>query len=84
MSTIIQQHSQRVQRRGSAEQPIHVLELNQALLKLRTVQAITGLSRSTIYAKLAKRQFPTPVRLGTRCTRFKAADISAWLAAQTA
>jgi prophage regulatory protein len=65
-------------------QPVHVAQLAEALLRISTVEAVTGLSRSTIYSKLAEKQFPQPVRLGTRCTRFRAADVTAWLAAQTA
>lgn len=53
-----------------------------ALLRLATVEAITGLSRSTIYAKVKAGQFVEPVRLGSRCTRFRAGDVQVWLAAQ--
>jgi prophage regulatory protein len=65
-------------------QPLHAAQLAEALLRVPTVEAITGLSRSTIYAKLASKTFPEPVRLGTRCTRFRAGDVQAWLAAQVA
>lgn len=72
--------------RTRAAQPLHAAQLAQALLRLPTVEAITGLSKSTIYAKLKadNGSFPKPIRLGTRCTRFKASDITAWLAAQSA
>lgn len=63
-------------------QPLHAVQVADALLKLRTVQALTGLSRSTIYARLSRNEFPQPVRLGARCTRFRAGDVQAWLAAQ--
>ena len=68
--------------RRRPQQPLHVSQLADALLRLATVEAITGLGRSTIYAKLASNEFPQPVRLGTRCTRFRAGDVQAWLAAQ--
>jgi predicted DNA-binding transcriptional regulator AlpA len=70
--------------RTRAAQPLHAAELADALLRLSTVEAITGLSRSTIYAKLKAGNFVEPVRLGARCTRFRAGDVQAWLVAQTA
>ncbi len=68
--------------RTRTQQPLHAAQVAEALLRLRTVEAITGLSRSTIYAKLKAGQFVEPVRIGTRCTRFRAGDVQAWLAAQ--
>ncbi|MDZ5457889.1 helix-turn-helix transcriptional regulator [Azohydromonas lata] len=65
-------------------QPLHVAQLDDALLKLQTVRAMTGLSDSTIYRKLAAGDFPQPIRLGTRCTRFRAGDVTAWLRQQAA
>ena len=68
--------------RHRTRQPLHAAQVADALLRLATVEALTGLGRSTIYAKLAKNQFPQPVRLGARCTRFRAGDVQAWLVAQ--
>lgn len=68
--------------RNRRQQPIHAAQVADALLKLATVEAVTGLSRSTIYARLARNEFPQPVRLSARCTRFRAGDVQAWLAAQ--
>lgn len=65
-------------------QPLDAAQVADALLRLATVEALTGLSRSTIYARLARQEFPEPVRLGARCTRFRAGDVQAWLAAQAA
>ena len=72
--------------RTRAAQPLHAAQLADALLRFSTVEAITGLSKSTIYARLKtdNGSFPKPIRLGLRCTRFKAGDITAWLAAQSA
>jgi prophage regulatory protein len=69
-------------RRAKTSQPLQAAGIPDALLRISTVQAITGLSRSTIYAKVARREFPPPLRLGARCTRFRAGAITAWLAAQ--
>jgi prophage regulatory protein len=72
----------RARPRTSPLQPLHAAQLSEALLRLSTVTAITGLGRSTIYAKLKAGDFVEPVRLGARCTRFRAGDVQAWLAAQ--
>lgn len=70
--------------RGAILQPLEAASLPDALLKIATVAAVTGLSASTIFRKLAADppQFPEPVRLGSRCTRWKSASVRAWLAAQ--
>jgi prophage regulatory protein len=64
------------------QQPLHVAQLTDALLRLRTVQSVTGLGRSSIYGKVNDGTFPPPVKLGVRCTRWRSADITAWLRAQ--
>jgi prophage regulatory protein len=33
-------------------------------LRLRTVEAVTGLAKTTIYARIAEGKFPAPVPLG--------------------
>jgi prophage regulatory protein len=65
-------------------QPLHVVQLADALLRIATVADWTGLGRSTIYRKSAEGEFPKPVRLGGNCSRWKAADVRAWIAAQEA
>ena len=70
-------------KRGThSPQPLHAVQIGDALLKIQTVGAVTGLSSSSINRKTAAGQFPVPVRLGARCTRWRAADVRAWLAAQ--
>ena len=67
-------------------QPLEAASLPDALLKIQTVAAVTGLSPSTIFRKLAADppQFPAPIRLGKRCTRWRSACVRAWLSAQVA
>jgi prophage regulatory protein len=67
--------------RKRLSQPLHAAQIADALLRLTTVQALTGLSKTTIYAKAATGEL-TPIRLGRRCTRWKAGDVTAWLQAQ--
>lgn len=64
-------------------QPIEAGTLPDALLKVQTVEAMTGLSRPTIYRRIAVGDFPEPVRLGTRCTRWPAAAVRSWIQSQT-
>jgi prophage regulatory protein len=70
--------------RRPVPQPLEAASLPDSLLKIQTVAAVTGLSASTIFRKLAADppQFPEPVRLGLRCTRWRSADVRDWLAAQ--
>lgn len=53
-----------------------------ALLRVDAVSAMAGLSRSTLFARSAAGTFPQPLRMGTRCTRWRAADVQTWLKAQ--
>ena len=51
-----------------------------AILRLPAVKARTGLSRSTIYARVSEGTLPAPVNLGARAVGWVEADIDAWLA----
>lgn len=52
------------------------------ILRRPEVEACTGLSRSTIYAWMARGEFPQPVALGARLVGWREADIEAWLTAR--
>lgn len=71
-------------KRGAIPQPLEAASLPDALLKIQTVATVTAMSPSSIFRKTAAGEFPEPVRLGARCTRWRAADVRAWLAAQVA
>jgi len=64
-----------------SEQPLHALQLQDALLKMQTVTQATGLSAATIYRKVAAGELAI-VKMGKRCTRFRAADVRAFIQAQ--
>lgn len=49
------------------------------LIRRPEVETRTGLSRSTLYAWMARGEFPQPVRLGTRLVAWRESDIVAWL-----
>ncbi|MBK9361927.1 MAG: AlpA family phage regulatory protein [Rubrivivax sp.] len=64
-------------------QPLHAAQIADALLTMRTASAVAGTSEATLYRKAkTDPSFPRLVRLGARCTRIRAGDLTAWLAAQ--
>jgi prophage regulatory protein len=69
-------------KRIEAPQPLDAANHPNALLRISTVCNLSGLSRATIYRLIAERRFVEPVRLSARCTRFRAGEVTAWLAAQ--
>ena len=60
-------------------QPLHAVQVADALLKIQTVCAITGLSASTVRRKIAEDDFPAPIKMGQRCTRWRAELVTNWL-----
>lgn len=50
-----------------------------AILRRKQVEARTGLSRSTIYARVADGTFPKPVNIGPRAVGWVESEISDWL-----
>lgn len=59
-------------------------QLNQALriLRRKQVEARTGLSRSTIYARIKSKTFPEPISLGGNAVGWIESELDGWLAAQ--
>jgi len=49
------------------------------ILRLPAVKASTGLSRSSIYLRVAEGTFPKPVGLGGRAVGWLEAEIQDWL-----
>ena len=47
--------------------------------RLPEVKKRTGLSRSTIYARISRGTFPQPVNLGARAVGWIEAEIEEWL-----
>ncbi len=53
------------------------------ILRRKQLEARLGLSRSTIYAKVAAGELPPPIRLGTgRAVGWVEGEIDQWLATQ--
>lgn len=49
------------------------------LIPVDDVCRLVGLGRSQIYAMVRDGKFPTPVRLGRRCSRWRMASIRDWV-----
>ena len=56
--------------------------MSSMILRLPAVKARTGLSRSTIYLRMAEGRFPKPIFLGARAVGWVDAEVEAWLAGQ--
>jgi prophage regulatory protein len=50
------------------------------IIRLKTVLARTGLSRSTIYRKIAEGTFPAQLKISTNGTGWHESDINRWIA----
>ncbi len=49
------------------------------ILRLPTVKLRTGLSRSSIYLRISKGEFPSSISLGGRAVGWLEADVNDWL-----
>ena len=56
----------------------------QVILRLPAVKARTGLSRSTIYLRVAEGAFPKSIALGPRAVGWIEAEIAEWIAQRIA
>ena len=54
----------------------------QRILRRREVEALTGLSKPTIYRQVHAGTFPRPVKLGERAVGWRANEINEWLASR--
>jgi prophage regulatory protein len=57
---------------------------NKRLLRLAEVKATTGLSKSTIYARISEGTFPKQILIGPRLVVWVESDIQNWIAEQVA
>jgi prophage regulatory protein len=53
-----------------------------SILRARQVRERTGLSRSTLYAKIKAGEFPRSISLGDRAVGWSSAEIDAWIGAR--
>lgn len=52
------------------------------LLRRPTVEALTGLSRSGIYDRIRRGEFPAPVSLGASAVAWVESEVNAWIQAR--
>lgn len=53
-----------------------------AFLDIKDVCAAVRMSASWVHDEVKAGRFPAPLRFGNRCSRFKVADVRAWLVAR--
>ena len=53
--------------------------MTHVILRLPTVKTRTGLSRSTIYLRISRGEFPDSISLGGRAVGWVEKDINDWL-----
>ncbi len=71
-------HRSRVYSKGSSyEQPTVHFDRD-ALLRLKDVCLLFGLSRSTIYKRVSEKSFPQPMRISERSVRWRMSDLTQW------
>lgn len=56
--------------------------MSHTILRLPEVKQRTGLSRSTIYLRIANSEFPVPISLGGRSVGWLETSIDEWITAK--
>jgi len=56
--------------------------MTDTILRLPAVKSLTGLSRSTLYLRIAEGTFPRQVNLGGRAVGWLSSELETWLAEQ--
>ena len=75
--------SEKAYTKGKNPQPLEAVNVPNALLRLETVVALTGMSRSTIYRWIAEGKFPKPLQNGDEGrSLWHAALVKGWLDAR--
>jgi prophage regulatory protein len=54
------------------------------IIKLTDVMRMTGLSRSSIYAFIAQKKFPSAINLGERAVGWQESEVQEWLKGRVA
>jgi prophage regulatory protein len=55
------------------------LETADRILRIKTVLQLTGLSRSTLYRKVQRGEFPKQIKLSERCAGWRQSAVNAWM-----
>ena len=57
--------------------------MDNKIYRIKTVHDITGLPKSTVYAKMLNGEFPRPIKLGRRAVGWKSDELQAWISNQS-
>ena len=60
------------------------IDSSDRIVRLKEVLQKTGLTRSTLYRKVAARTFPRQVAISTRCMGWRQSELDDWLRNPTA
>jgi prophage regulatory protein len=55
------------------------LDSDDRILRIRTVLHLTGLSRSTLYRKVQRGEFPKQIKLSERWAGWRQSSVRAWM-----
>jgi prophage regulatory protein len=55
------------------------LDTADRILRIGTVLQLTGLSRSTLYRKVQRGEFPKQIKLSERCAGWRQSAVNAWM-----
>lgn len=53
--------------------------MSMKLIRIKDVMDRTGLAKSTIYKYISTKQFPKPIKLGTRAVAWVESEIENWI-----
>jgi prophage regulatory protein len=71
--------SSRFLRETKPSKEITMTEQSECFLRIRTVLAKTGLSRSTLYRKIDNGTFPRQFKISDRCCAWRQTAVDAWI-----
>ncbi|MFN3727343.1 MAG: helix-turn-helix transcriptional regulator [Allosphingosinicella sp.] len=55
------------------------LQTQDRILRIKTVLQVTGLTRSTLYRKVQRGEFPKQIKLSERCAGWRQSAVDAWM-----
>lgn len=73
-------HSKTLDSRVMFNNALGAINMTNSILRLPAVKIRTGLSRSTIYLRISKNEFPVPISLGGRAVGWIEEEVDDWVA----
>lgn len=55
------------------------LDTSERILRIGTVLLVTGLTRSTLYRKIQRGEFPKQIKLSERCAGWRQSAVTDWM-----